>query len=205
MSKARERMASARAAREASKSTPSAPAAAPSPNPASPSTATTDPARARLARELDRLRTQSKQLLEAERRKVKAAEQRAAQIEQERAAERLRASVLKSASAAGAIDPEDVTDLVLARYRLTTGPEGKIVREDDAAADLDTTIKTLLESKPHLARSTVASGTGSAPQARTSGPTAAPTKSFRESPNEALRAFALGAAAPAPAKSGPQH
>lgn len=180
----------------------------PAPQPAAPAQQSPEELAAQVARfrrQLELAQQQSKQLLEAERARVKKAEQRAAQIEQERAAERLRASVLKSASAAGAIDPEDVTDLVLARYRLTTGPEGKIVREDDAAADLDTTIKTLLESKPHLARSTVASGTGSAPQARTSGPTAAPTKSFRESPNEALRAFALGAAAPAPAKSGPQH
>lgn len=200
MSKLSQKIAEKRASRAADRKPAPAPAA-----PAQQSPEELAAQVARFRRQLELAQQQSKQLLEAERARVKKAEQRAAQIEAERAAERLRASVLKSASAAGAVDPEDVTDLVLARYRLTTGPEGKIVREDDAAADLDTTVKALLESKPHLARSTVASGTGTAPQARTSGPTAAPTKSFRESPNEALRAFALGAAAPATAKSGPQH
>lgn len=160
---------------------------------------------ARLERERERMTVQTKQLLEAERAKAKKAEAQAAKIEAERAKERLRASVLKSATALGAVDPEDVADLVLARHRFVASPEGKIVREDDATADLDTTLKTMLDGKPHLVRSTVASGTGAAPVARTAGPTSAPTKSFREDPNAALAAFAAGLAAPSTAKSGQQH
>jgi len=142
---------------------------------------------ARLERELERQRNQTKQLLESERVKAKKAEQRAAQVEADRARERLRAQVVKSAQTLGAMDPEETADLLLLRHKFAPSPDGKLVREDDATVDLDGTIKTYLEARPWAARSTVASGTGTTPTAKTTGPTAAPRKSFREDPNAALR------------------
>lgn len=148
---------------------------------------------ARMQRELERKDLQTRQLIDAERAKAKKAEARVAQIEEDRKREVLRATVAKSASLLGAIDPDDVTDLVLARHRFTTSPEGKYVREDDATADVDATIKSILDAKPHLVRGTVASGTGAKPAQRTEAPTAKPQVSFRQDPNAALRQFVEGA------------
>lgn len=144
---------------------------------------------ARLERELERQRNQTKQLLESERVKAKKAEQRAAQVEADRARERLRAQVVKSAQTLGAMDPEETADLLLLRHKFAPSPDGKLVREDDATVDLDGTIKTYLEARPWAARSTVSSGAGTPPVAKTSGPAATPQKSFRENPTAALRDF----------------
>lgn len=143
----------------------------------------------RLERELERQRNQTKQLLESERVKAKKAEQRAAQVEADRARERLRAQVVKSAQTLGAMDPEETADLLLLRHKFAPSPDGKLVREDDATVDLDGTIKTYLEARPWAARSTVSSGAGTPPVAKTSGPAATPQKSFRENPTAALRDF----------------
>lgn len=150
---------------------------------------------ARMQRDLERKDIQTRQLLEAERAKAKKAEARAAQIEQDRKRELLRSTVAKAASTYGAIDPEDVTDILLARHKFTTSPEGKYVREDDATADVDTTVKSFLEAKTSYVKSTVASGTGASPQQRTEAPTAKPQTSFRADPNAALRQYAENATA----------
>lgn len=144
---------------------------------------------ARLERELERSRNQTKQLLEAERAKSKKAELRATQVEAERSRERLRAQVVKSAEALGAMAPDQVADLMLLRHKFATSPDGKLVREDDATVDLDGTIKSYLDANQWAARSTVASGAGTPPVAKTSGPAATPQKSFRENPTAALRDF----------------
>lgn len=144
---------------------------------------------AKLQRENERARNQTRQLLEAERAKAKRAEQRAAQVEADRAKERLRSQVVKSAQTLGAMDPDETADLILLRHKFAPSPDGKLVREDDATIDLDGTIKTYLEARPWAARSTVASGTGTTPTAKTTGPAGAPRKSFREDPNAALREF----------------
>lgn len=100
---------------------------------------------------------------------------------------KIREGVKSAAKAAGALDEDDAADLILARHRLTLTDEGKVIREDDPAADVTATVKGFLESKPHLVRSTVSPGSGASTYTKAA-PTGGAAPSFQQDPTGALRA-----------------
>lgn len=165
-SKLAEKVAAKRAQRRPA--APPAPAAIPT----APPIATDEDLRVlaeKLSRQLAQERQQNAAALAAERDRAQKALERAKALEEAQTRATLRSSILKAATAAGAVDPEDVADLAMARHRFALTSEGKVVREDNAALDADATIKSLLETKPHLVRSTVAPGGGTPARAAVAG------------------------------------
>lgn len=114
---------------------------------------------------------------------------------------KIREGVKSAAKAAGALDEDDAADLILARHRLTLTDDGKVIREDDPAADVTATVKGFLENKPHLVRSTVSPGSG-APTFTKPAPSGGPAPSFREDPTRAMRAFLTNEIASSPGANG---
>ena len=100
---------------------------------------------------------------------------------------KIREGVKAAAKAAGALDEDDAADLILARHRLGLADDGKVIREDDPAADVTATVKGFLESKPHLVRSTVSPGSGASTYTKAA-PTGGAAPSFQQDPTGALRA-----------------
>lgn len=80
----------------------------------------------------------------------------AAAVAVERDRERTRAAVVKAASAANAIDPEDLADLLSSRLRYV---DGKAQHAEDAR-DVGAVVAEYLAGKPHHVRAQVAAGTG---------------------------------------------
>lgn len=133
-------------------------------------TAAANAAREKLQRELDDMR---------------AAQKRAS----------MRQSLVSAAKAAGAVDEEDVADLVLARHRFVASDDGKVLREDDPALDGAATTKAFLDSRPHLVRSQVSPGAG-ANRFPTTPVAGAPAPSLANDPTGAMRAYVNAIAQP---------
>lgn len=128
---------------------PAAPAAAP------PATSEADERWKRKLAESDAQTAKLRAELEAEKR-------RAAAAAAERDAERVRTTLLRAATAAGAIEPEDVADLVQRRVTLR---DGKVVAADDPDKSADAVVAEFLAGKPAYVRAQVATGSGAPPRA----------------------------------------
>lgn len=169
-SKLAEKVAAKRAQRKPA--APPAPAAIPT----APPIATDEDLRVhaeKLARQLAQERQQNAAALAAERDRAQKAIDRAKALEDAQTKATLRSSILKAATEAGAVYPEDVADLAMVRHKFALTADGKVVREDNAAIDAAATIKSLLENKPGMVRSTVAPGGGTPARAAVDG---VPTK-----------------------------
>lgn len=128
---------------------------------------------------IEQLKRQNAELQTRSARDVAAANDRAAkaQREAEAAAEerrlaRIRDGIVRAAKAAGAIDEEDVADLVMTRAKFALGDDGRVTLADKPDVDAAAHVASFLESRHHLARARTAAGSGAstAPQA----PAAAP-------------------------------
>lgn len=110
--------------------------------------------------------------------------------------EQVRSRVIQAAHKSGAIDPEEVADLLTGRLRL----EGnRVVSAETPEQDHEAVVKSYLAGKPHHVRAPVAQGSG-APPYPGSAPTPPPPQQFdlstREGATGALRAGLLGSIKP---------
>lgn len=137
---------------------PAAPAAAP------PAATEADERWKRKLAESDAAAAKLRAELDAEKR-------RAAAAAAERDAERVRTTLLRAATAAGAVEPDDVADLVQRRVVLR---DGKVVAADDPEKSADAVVAEFLAGKPAYVRAQVATGSGAPPRAAAAPPPPAP-------------------------------
>lgn len=115
------------------------------------------------------------------------------------AREKTRAALVSAARTGGAVDPDDVADLALARAQWALKGD-KLVLATDASKDAAAWVTETLEAKPHLAARRMSGGSGPSPSPSRGVPGAMPPTDINEALHQRLNTLA---AAPAPSGASP--